>query len=158
RSLAAGTVRTNATERAEDLSQVALWRLENGRGIRTLRGLLTPASHLRFSPDGRYVGAIATEWKLAIWDQVTGELKHILEVPEGYAYDSASLAFSRDGRQIAFSSGDHASLWDVATGRRLRNWTLPPGLVDFVAFPPSDDLLLFRVETKSGQRGPFRNA
>jgi hypothetical protein len=27
-----------------------------------------------------------------------------------------------------------------------------------VAFPPSGELLLFRVETKSGQRGPFRDA
>ena len=140
----------------DDRSRVGLWRIENGRGIRTLRGLMTPISQIRFSPDGRYVSALASDWKLAIWERVTGELKHILEPREGYSYDNAALAFSPDGNRFAFASGDRATLWDLESGRQLGTWALPLGLRDSLSFQPSGQLLLFRVETKSGEYGPLR--
>src|SRR5262249_54274481 len=49
-----------------------------------------------------------------------------------------------------------AALWDLDSGRHLGAWSLPLGLSDFLAFHPSGRLLLFRVETKSGELGPFR--
>ncbi len=157
RSLAAGTAWSESNG-GDDKSRVTLWKIENGRGIRTLRGLMTPITHLRFSPDGQYLGALASDWKLAIWDRRTGELKHILEPPEGYVPDNAAMSFSPDSSRFAFASGDKATLWDLGTGRRLGAWSLPLGLGDVLAFRPSGQLLLFRIETKSGERGPFRDA
>jgi WD40 repeat protein len=158
RFLASGTAWPHASDHAKDGSRVAIWSLENGRGIRTLHGLTTPIAQLRFSPDGRYVGALASDWKLAIWDRVAGELRHILEPPEGYVPGNAALAFSADGRRLAFASGKDATLWDLDSGRQIGAWTLPMGLGDLLAFRPEGQLLLFRTETKTGERGPFRDA
>jgi hypothetical protein len=50
-------------------------------------------------------------------------------------------------------------LWDVETGKELGAWPLPPGLVDHLAFDRiGKKLLLFRVETRDGDRMPVPNA
>ncbi len=152
RVLASGSVATVSSESAKDLSRVSLWELEDGRGIRTLRGLATPIARIWFSADGRHVAALASDWRLAIWDRSSGMLRHILEPPEGITADNAALAFSHDGRRFAFASGTDAAAWDLGSGRRLDAWTLPPGLSDLLSFGPSGQLDLFRVETTSGER------
>ena len=69
--------------------------------------------------------------------------------------DNAALAFSPDGRRLAFSAGHEASVWDVMTGEQVKSWRLSEGLGDRLAFPGPNRLLLFRVETESGELGPF---
>jgi serine/threonine protein kinase/WD40 repeat protein len=158
RFLASGTAWPSGDDRAKDSSEITIWNIENGRGIRSLHGLITPILEIRFSPDGRYVAALASDWRVAIWELRSGQLKHILEVPDGYTSDNTALAFSLDGRRFAFASGDKATLWDLESGRQLGAWSIPLGLCDFLAFTPSGPLSLFRVETESGERGPLRDA
>ena len=153
-AIATGSPRGGAYPK--DTSQVFCWNVENGRGIQTLRGLATPISRVVFSPGGRYLAALATDWRIAIWDRHTGELKVVLESPEGSFTDNVALAFSLDDRRLAFSAGTSAVLRDVGSGRQLGAWSLPMGLGDFVALPAVGPPTLFRVETRSGERGPFR--
>jgi WD40 repeat protein len=101
------------------------------------------------------VAALSNDWRVGIWDRVARRLLHVLEVTPGFHTDNVALAFSPEGRRIAFSSGREASLWDLATGEPLRTWKLFPGLVDQMAFPEANRLLLYRVETESGELGPF---
>ena len=62
----------------------------------------------------------------------------VLEVTPGFFVDNAALAFSPDGRRFAFSAGQEAALWDVATGELTKTWKLPPGLADRLAFSDAE--------------------
>jgi WD40 repeat protein/tRNA A-37 threonylcarbamoyl transferase component Bud32 len=137
---------------------VDIWELEPGRGVESLRGLVRSVYTTTFSPNGGLVAALSNDWHVGIWDRADRRLLHVLEVIPGSHFDSAALAFSPDGRQFAFSAGRDASLWDVATGEPIKTWRLPEGLVERFAFPDPDRLLLFRVETETGEVGPFSNA
>ena len=156
--LAAGLLGLRGTLAEGDRTEVRLWSIEDGRGIRSLRGLTATVEKLDVSPDGRSLAALSEDWRVAIWDGATGALRLILEPPEGITADNTALAFSPDGRRFAFSSGQAASLWDLETGRLLERWALPPGLIDTLGFDTSGRLRLFRVETKPGTRAPGRDA
>ncbi len=136
---------------------VRVWALEHGRGIETLRGLTGPVIRPCFARDGRQLAALAHNWQVAIWDRPDSRLRHVLDAPLGFTADNAALAFAPDGRRLAFSTGRTALLWDVATGTPRVTWPLPPGLVDTLAFPAADRLLLFRMETEDGTVPPDSN-
>lgn len=137
---------------------VAVFELSAGRGVTQLRGLACPISKTCFSPDGRYLAALAHNWELGLWDLHSGFLLHVWEVPRGLFADNAALAFRPDGRQLAFSAGREAVAWDVASGRELRRWELYTGFVDQLAYAGPDRLVSLRVETQDGRLGPYRNA
>src|SRR5262249_36336889 len=52
----------------DERSEVRLWSIEDGRGIRSLRGLTARVEKLAFSPDGRSLAALSQDWRVAIWD------------------------------------------------------------------------------------------
>ncbi|TVS21192.1 MAG: hypothetical protein EA424_00135, partial [Planctomycetaceae bacterium] len=138
--------------------RVEVLELEDGRGIRTLRGLPTAVIKVCFSSDGRLLAGLSHDWKVGIWEVVSGRLLCVLRVPEGYFTDNTDLYFDPEGQQIAFASGTRATIWDVATGALKGEWQLPPGLNDLVRFHPDGRLLLFRTETREMQEGPFTHA
>jgi serine/threonine protein kinase/WD40 repeat protein len=144
-----------------DWCEVSVWQLEYGRGIRSLRGLLGHVVKVQLSADGRFLAALSDTWQVAVWRFDNGQLLHVFQVPEGDVAQHAGLAFSPDGKQVAFSTGNKhrgvARLWEVGSGQKLRSWDdLPPSLHDHLCFHPSGKLLLFRVETKEGKLPPFR--
>jgi WD40 repeat protein len=131
--------------------QVSVWELEEGRGIRTFRGLSGLVQIGQFSPDGRRLAALSNNWQVAVWDVPTGRLRWRFDVPPGLYIDNAGLAFRGDGREIAFAGGKAARCWDLQTGKETGTWDLPyEGLQDALAFPSPDVLLSFRVETRQG--------
>jgi WD40 repeat protein/tRNA A-37 threonylcarbamoyl transferase component Bud32 len=134
---------------------VTVWDLEHGRGTRTLRGLTSPVAHACISSDGRRLAALSHTWQVAVWDLAGGRLLHVLDAPRGFLADNAALAFDPSGRRLACSTWREAVLWDVETGEQLRSWQLPPGLVDVLAFPADDELLLFRQETRDRVTPPL---
>eukprot|EP00913_Durusdinium_trenchii_P022811 g21415.t1 len=121
---------------------VVIWNLDFGRGIQTLRGLADSGAKVAFSPDGRYLAALTHSWQVGIWSLTDRRLLHVLRVAPGSHVDNAALAFSRDGKRFAFAAGMTASLWEVSTGRHVRNWTLPEGLQDRLVFHPTGNRLL----------------
>src|SRR5437762_1400545 len=90
---------------------VNVWELEYGRGIQTLRGLAGQVSKVHFSPDGRFLAALASNWRIAIWNVLSGRLLHVLEGPVGEFADNAALAFNTDASHFAFATGREARLW-----------------------------------------------
>jgi WD40 repeat protein len=133
-------------------TKVHIWDLDNGRGLQTLRGLPGQVFKVRYSPDGRFLAALAMNWQVGIWNLQTSQLLHVLDAPKGLFVDNSGLAFSPDGHRFAFSAGKEAKLWDVATGKGLASWQLPPGLEDTLAFTQADKLLLARFEKQNGNR------
>jgi WD40 repeat protein len=137
---------------------IQVWEIEPHRGIQALRGLGTQISKMCLSPDGRLIAALAHDWQVAVWERSTGALVHIFQAPRGLVSDNAALAFDRDGRRLAFATSGRAVLWDRDSGSTLRTWDLPDSLQDTLAFHPSGKLILGRLETKDGLRGPYSNA
>ncbi len=140
-----------------------LWRLENGRGVRTLRGLNGHITKLCLSQDGTILAALSQSWQVALWDLRAGRLLRVLDVPAGHTADNAALAISPASDAFAFASSGDARLWELPTGKLLRSWNLPPAVQDTLAYHPSGQLLLFRVESElpaadaaGGPRDPQR--
>ncbi len=88
----------------EDISQVVRWNIEIASGIQT-PSLATPISQILFSPGGRYLAALASDWQIAIWDRHTGELKFVLNAPEGITPDNATRWRSSRRPQIRLLLG-----------------------------------------------------
>jgi WD40 repeat protein/tRNA A-37 threonylcarbamoyl transferase component Bud32 len=128
----------------------SLWELEYDRGLRTLRGLSVPVTHVRFAPDGKRLAALAQDWQVAVWDLEANRLTAVLRPPQGITADNADFVFSPDGRLFAFAAGENVTLWDLASGRALGPWKVPRGVADALAFHPDGHLLLFRFETRDG--------
>jgi serine/threonine protein kinase/WD40 repeat protein len=133
--------------------KVTIWRLQDGRGMRRLRGLGTQVARVQFSSDGLLVAGLSHDWDIGIWDIRTGRLKRVLPAPQGSTADNAGLAFSRNGGQFAFAAGKEACLWDIASGGQIGAWPLPEGFADVLRFHHTGKLLLFRVETEDGEWG-----
>jgi RNA polymerase sigma factor (sigma-70 family) len=68
-----------------------------------------------FSPDDKTIACAAGHKFVSLWDRSTGQEKGRLEEASGQ-----TLAFSPDGRVLATAGGKQVELWDVATGKRLR--------------------------------------
>jgi WD40 repeat protein len=138
---------------------VRVWELENGRGIRTLRGLMSGIQKLKFSSDDRSLVGLANNWQVAIWNAHSGQLRHLLDVPRGYWTDNTGMAFSADGRRFAYASGTQARVWDLESGAEPQVWdNIPPGLGDTLAFDANGRLLLCHIETKDGKIAPTDQA
>ena len=95
-----------------------------GRETRTSNNCI---ACIAFSPDGRTVAGGSHGMKLGrahavyLWDAITGELKTTLTGKAAHGWAPVrSVAFSPDGRTLAYGVGSHGSgkvyLWDVVTG------------------------------------------
>jgi len=143
-----GTKLTTTQARGYGLPTTAAWGLANGRGIRTLRGLASPAPHVWLSPDGHSLAAVSHAWQVGLWDMPSGHLRHVFNMPRG-AFDAGNsyLAFSHDGSQFAFMAGTNAMLIDARTGLRTNNWNLPVGRMEQLALDSQGRLLALHLES-----------
>ena len=107
------------------------------------------------SPSHRYVAAVADNWQMAIWDMESQRLLHVFETPQGVYAANAAFAFNDDEKQIAFSAGTEAKVWDLASGQELKSVNLPPGFMDRMAPDGQGRLLLVRQESLDSHSQPF---
>jgi serine/threonine protein kinase/WD40 repeat protein len=133
-----------------DTDGVRIFDLRVGRGMQSLLGLQAKIERKEFSRDGRLIAALSDDFVVGIWDRRSGLLRHLFTVPPGFFADNAWMAFDPTARRFACSAGEHATLWDLETGRLLQTWPLRPGLQDHLAFHGPKELFLFRSETRDG--------
>src|SRR5258708_2112208 len=93
-------------------SPITVFDLTNGKVIATLVPSIW-AHHLAFSKSGNMIAADGF-MKVEVWDIGAGKVVHKFEAPE-----VESLEFAPDG-SLAIAGGDQATLWDVASERKLR--------------------------------------
>ncbi|QFZ19862.1 caspase, EACC1-associated type [Saccharothrix syringae] len=95
---------------------VLLWNAADGRQVATLPGHTNGVQHLSFSRDGRLLLTGSVDRTVRVWDVATGRNTATFEA--GYV-----AVFGPDGTVIAASSHytDKISLWDTATGARIRS-------------------------------------
>jgi WD40 repeat protein len=91
-----------------------------------------------FSSDSKKLALIQTSGNVYIWDMQTGDKifslnnadrfdftpHHELLVDDAPPYNSdldyLGMAFSPDGKQIAFSNASHIEIWDIESGRKIK--------------------------------------
>lgn len=101
---------------------VKLWSVVTGEAIQTLRGHPSGVTSVSFSPDGRLLASASSNGSLRVWNLATGETLHTLEgascwTPEGWG--SASVAWSRDGKLLAWAYDRCIALLDPLTAKEL---------------------------------------
>ncbi len=89
------------------------------------------ASALAYSPDGKKIAAVGCGRAITLWDAVTG--KEVCQFPN--RGQPIGLAFSPDGKILA-TTGTPCQLWEVATGKELRQLTGHANAVRSIAFSP----------------------
>jgi WD40 repeat protein len=130
--------------------------LARGRGILELRGLSAPPGQIRFSAAGGHCAALSHSWEVGVWDVESGRMLCRGAGPQGlYPNDHAALALDATASRVAAAAGKRAKVWNARTGELLREYELPPGLGDALAFHPSGKLLLVRFETADADRYPI---
>jgi WD40 repeat protein len=102
--------------------QTILWDPQTGRMVSSFgeRGpgyVIGTVVGVAFSPDGRLL--VSGD---AMWDTVSGARITAFDPP------CYCAAFSPDGRQLITGNFRSASLWDVASGRKIRDFAEEPGL------------------------------
>ena len=117
----------------------------------------SPAGHLAFSPDGRFLAAShvppdGRQPRHRLWDLTGGGL--VLDLAADRP--CARLAFSPDGRRMAAGRPDHVmSVYDLATCREVNRLERVPELTR-IAFHPLGRLLAISSTVESRGRSPRR--
>ncbi|MBI1916734.1 MAG: WD40 repeat domain-containing protein [Planctomycetes bacterium] len=109
---------------------IVLWKVSTRELLRQLKGHQGPVSFVRFSPDGKTLISAGQD-AVRRWEVATGkEVAVFAEKPE-------QVCLSRDGKLLASSSaGGLIRLWDVPTGKPIRQWRDSIPEVRALAFSP----------------------
>jgi WD40 repeat protein len=98
-----------------DVKSIGIYERLTGKRLRDIRADHVSNQHLAFSPDGRFLAAIAKSDRSAqVWDADTGA--QVLKV-QGGSGNTVAGAFSADGRAFALADGGQVRTWDTATWR-----------------------------------------
>ncbi|MFT3693263.1 MAG: protein kinase [Kofleriaceae bacterium] len=140
RSIAAGVLAAPSPDGhhlavATATGAVAVFDLADPTNVRTL-GTIGPVYAIRWSPDGRFVAALATAGALTVWDG-KGVVR---ESPKGN-FAGAEIAFSADSKWLA-RSGEPADTLYALDGGKDRTLLEAKGAAVAVAFTPDTKTVL----------------
>src|SRR5262249_1916667 len=118
---------------------VQLWDLDTGQVVAKLPAKHNRTTLLEFTRDGGTLAVgDALDKNIRLFDVTARKERHLLERP-GFVHD---FAFSPDGTILAAGGMDgRIALWDVATGKLLRELRGPGQHVRAVAWSPDGKTL-----------------
>ena len=151
---------TGGGDSDEDSGELAIWNVESGERVRTIRGHKEKIQTVTFSPDGQHLatGAGHPDRTVCIWDVGSGKLIRQIECRSHVTV----AQYSPDGRFIAADSSS-LLLLDASSGERLRklgrctNFAFSPDSRHLVTISSHGETAPVVWETTSGRAiGAFR--
>jgi WD40 repeat protein len=116
---------------------ITVWNAATGRLLRRIPARGGQISALAFSLDGKVLAAAESQsGTIGLWESATGNLLRRLWT--GF-HKVEAIAFSPDGKWLA-SAGSRCLLWELATGKRLREFTSSRSF-SVLAFSPDGRVL-----------------
>jgi WD40 repeat protein len=129
-----------------------LHRLQGGPAKRTTG--YSPFGHVFFTPDGKSLVTHGADNLVRLWDLANGRERRRFTGDQDLVW---AVALARDGKTLAAlvtppgadgkTAPDEVRVWEVATGKRIRQWPAPPDQA-VRAFSPDLDVLITRPGTK----------
>lgn len=132
-------------ESAGHHERVCVWDSRMGEQLRTVGTRFHPMRSVEWSPDGARLVAGAGDGSRFIWDAVGGDLLQRF----GSSDENGSVAFSPDGRRLAFATGvREARILDIAAAEEVRTLESPTnratiGVQAAVAWSPDGRWIAF---------------
>jgi WD40 repeat protein len=109
------------------------WDVDPRATLPVLRGHRSYVYPVVFSPDGRWIASGDWDNMIRLWDARTGEA---CAGPIDNGDLVKTLAFSPDGLRLVSARRDRLQVWEVATGRRLKEIPVPAPDILAVEFRP----------------------
>jgi len=78
-----------------------------------------------FSPDGKYVLSGSIDGTTALWDISSGSLIRKFSAPKDAPDEGLKVAFSSDGSYGITGGGNGLTIWDLSTGKEIKNIGAP---------------------------------
>jgi serine/threonine protein kinase/WD40 repeat protein len=123
-----------------DGQDVAVYRVGTDKPIARIAGLTEPVTHLRISPDGRFL-ALASGKEVQVRSADTGEF---VATDAGTAH---RIEFSSDSRRVAIGCSDgRFTLHEVSSGREVASIQVGSAAVDFALHPDGTEVAIANPE------------
>lgn len=125
---------------------IKLWKLPEGKLLRTLTGHTRSIIRLQFTPNGENLISASADISVRMWSVRTGKIvrqwdaDHTVDWHTGWIQ---AIAVSTDGKFLATGSRDTTvKIWDLTTGELLKNLWGHSDAVTALAFHPIEKNLL----------------
>jgi RNA polymerase sigma factor (sigma-70 family) len=142
-------------------SVILAWDVATGKARHAERDVnFRPVQCLAWSPDGRTVATGSghhLHHAIRLWDARTGRELAAWPVPEPSTVGLYSLSFSPDGRYLVSCEWSTTRLWEVASGRCLRQWPRGTGFDPWAAFASDGRLAVVERRPDYSQEVVFRD-
>ncbi len=119
-------------------STVRLWDMNTGKELATLKGHSGMVFSVAFSPDGTTLASAAADVRL--WRAGRGSERATFETG-GKGVNA--IALSGDEKLVAATGGEHVTVWESATGKRLAQKPVQDSFLYGIGYAPDDESLAF---------------
>lgn len=121
---------------------IRMWDLDSGLMVRVFEGHSGSIDDISISADGKLLASVSWDGSLRIWNLTNGEQMQSWPAPRGRFN---AVSFSPNGKAVltgsSYSQEGAVQLWDVATGKELREFG-PNTITHDVAFSPDGKTLV----------------
>lgn len=116
---------------------VRVWDVATGKELAKFSGHTNTALRVAFSPDNQTLASGGDDSNLRLWNVSMNKETHALQ----HGSSIYGVAFSPDGRLVAAVGSGVARVWEVASGKEIRQFSSQGRGGFWVAFAPDSTLL-----------------